>query len=111
MHAIIGADAVGLFYEDWAFLRDQERSSVLPNVAAGLGTILFAIRIDNEELDDRSASSEIVKCRVSQSEPIISSVITGNGKTNINKFMKIRHEVDTNCSYSNLLKCSNNFKK
>ncbi|CAG5089299.1 Similar to SNX29: Sorting nexin-29 (Bos taurus) [Cotesia congregata] len=57
------------FYEDWAFILDQERSSVLPTVAAGLGTIVFAIRVDNEELDDR----QIDRCRASQSEPIISS--------------------------------------
>ncbi|KAG8036094.1 hypothetical protein G9C98_004674 [Cotesia typhae] len=57
------------FYEDWAFILDQERSSVLPTVAAGLGTIVFAIRVDNEELDDRQGPD---RCRGSQSEPIIS---------------------------------------
>lgn len=35
LHAVVDADALGPFYEEWAFLRDQERSSVLPNVAAG----------------------------------------------------------------------------
>ncbi|XP_043282728.1 sorting nexin-29 isoform X2 [Venturia canescens] len=89
LHAVIDADALSPYYEDWAFLRDQERSSVLPNVAAGLGTILFAIRIDNEELDDKSASSEIAKCRVFQSEPIIPTVLTGNSSTNRERRKKV----------------------
>ncbi|KAB7501028.1 Pleckstrin homology domain-containing family M member 1, partial [Armadillidium nasatum] len=36
------------WYEPWALLRDLERSAVLPNLAAGLDSILFAINIDNE---------------------------------------------------------------
>lgn len=42
---------VSQFYEDWAFLMDQERSSMLPMMAAGLGSILFAISIDNADLN------------------------------------------------------------
>lgn len=42
----------------------------------GLGTILFAIRTDNEELDDLSGK-EINKNKYTQSEPIISAVIPG----------------------------------
>lgn len=75
LHAIINASVLLPYYEDWAFLLDQERSSVLPNVAAGLGTIVFAIRIDNDELDDRSGLNESMNYRVSQSEPIINSII------------------------------------
>lgn len=30
------SDLLQEFYEDWAFLRDQERSSILPTAAAGL---------------------------------------------------------------------------
>ncbi|XP_024946729.1 sorting nexin-29 isoform X2 [Cephus cinctus] len=88
LHAIINSDTLSPFYEEWAFILDQERSSVLPHVAAGLGTILFAIRIDNEELDDRSGGSEIGRCRVSQSEPIISSVIPGTSSTDLEKRRK-----------------------
>ncbi|OWF52733.1 sorting nexin-29-like [Mizuhopecten yessoensis] len=39
------------FYESWSFLRDQERSSMMPMMAAGLGSILFAINIDNADLN------------------------------------------------------------
>lgn len=35
LHAVINPDALSPFYEEWAFLLDQEKSSVLPNVAAG----------------------------------------------------------------------------
>ena len=42
----------------------------------GLGTILFAIRTDNEELDDLNGRG-IDRNRYAQSEPIISTVIPG----------------------------------
>lgn len=74
LHAIINPDTLSPFYEEWAFLLDQEKSSVLPNVAAGLGTILFAIRVDNEELDDLKGK-DMDKNRGAQSEPIISTLI------------------------------------
>ena len=43
----------------------------------GLGSILFAIRIDNEELDNNLKGREMDKQKVSLSEPIISSSIPG----------------------------------
>ncbi|KAG7255838.1 hypothetical protein CRUP_004678 [Coryphaenoides rupestris] len=42
---------LGTFYEDWAFLVDEERASMLPTMAAGLNSILFAINIDNSDLN------------------------------------------------------------
>uniref|UniRef100_A0A673WK67 Sorting nexin 29 n=1 Tax=Salmo trutta TaxID=8032 RepID=A0A673WK67_SALTR len=41
----------GTFYEDWAFILDEERASMLPTMAAGLNSILFAINIDNKDLN------------------------------------------------------------
>uniref|UniRef100_A0A182PFW0 Sorting nexin-29 n=1 Tax=Anopheles epiroticus TaxID=199890 RepID=A0A182PFW0_9DIPT len=38
-------------FEPWAMLRHAEVQAMLPNVAAGLGTILFAIVIDRGELN------------------------------------------------------------
>ncbi|EAT39663.1 AAEL008530-PA [Aedes aegypti] len=38
-------------YESWALMRDGEITSLLPNMAAGLSTILFAISIDTTELN------------------------------------------------------------
>uniref|UniRef100_M4ADV7 Sorting nexin 29 n=1 Tax=Xiphophorus maculatus TaxID=8083 RepID=M4ADV7_XIPMA len=42
---------LGTFYEDWAFVLDEERASMLPTMAAGLNSILFAINIDNSDLN------------------------------------------------------------
>ncbi|XP_028263300.1 sorting nexin-29 isoform X2 [Parambassis ranga] len=42
---------LGTFYEDWAFILDEERASMLPTMAAGLNSILFAINIDNSDLN------------------------------------------------------------
>ncbi|KAG8224704.1 hypothetical protein J437_LFUL006091, partial [Ladona fulva] len=39
------------FYHSWAFMRDEERAGVLPTAAAGLASIVFAISIDNNDLD------------------------------------------------------------
>ncbi|KAH7948732.1 hypothetical protein HPB49_001427 [Dermacentor silvarum] len=44
------------FYEDTAFLMDQEKSSMLPTMSAGLGAILFAINIDNPDLNPPESS-------------------------------------------------------
>ncbi|GFX07525.1 sorting nexin-29 [Trichonephila clavipes] len=52
MHMILAdSSQIRNFYEDWAFLLDDERSSMLPMMAAGLGSILFAISIDNPDLN------------------------------------------------------------
>ncbi|CAH1795452.1 unnamed protein product [Owenia fusiformis] len=39
------------YFEEHALLRDVERSSMMPVMSAGLGSILFAISIDNPELN------------------------------------------------------------
>ena len=41
------------FYDDHAFLRDEEKSSVLPTSAAGLGSVIFALTVCT---DTRSAT-------------------------------------------------------
>ncbi|XP_056285713.1 sorting nexin-29 isoform X2 [Pseudoliparis swirei] len=42
---------LGTYYEDGAFVLDEERASMLPTMAAGLNSILFAINIDNTDLN------------------------------------------------------------
>ncbi|XP_029953248.1 sorting nexin-29 [Salarias fasciatus] len=42
---------LGTYYEDWAFILDEERASMLPTMAAGLNSILFAVNIDNSDLN------------------------------------------------------------
>ncbi|KAL2078175.1 hypothetical protein ACEWY4_025860 [Coilia grayii] len=55
LHTVL-ADRTRLsaFYEDWAFVLDEERASMLPTMAAGLNSILFAINIDNSDLNGQS---------------------------------------------------------
>ncbi|XP_020779821.1 sorting nexin-29 [Boleophthalmus pectinirostris] len=52
LHSLV-ADRTRLstYYEDWAFILDEERASMLPTMAAGLNSILFAINIDNTDLN------------------------------------------------------------
>lgn len=38
-------------YENWALLRDAERTHLLPSMAAGLSSILFAISVDSPDLN------------------------------------------------------------
>ncbi|XP_072124945.1 sorting nexin-29 isoform X2 [Mobula birostris] len=52
MHMLLGdGNQQSVFYEDWSFMRDEERASMLPTMAAGLNSILFAINIDNQDLN------------------------------------------------------------
>ncbi|XP_066291364.1 sorting nexin-29-like isoform X2 [Branchiostoma lanceolatum] len=52
LHSLLGnTNLLRQHYDDWAFVLDDERSSMLPNMAAGLGSILFAINIDKAELN------------------------------------------------------------
>uniref|UniRef100_A0A8D8C8W0 Sorting nexin-29 n=2 Tax=Culex pipiens TaxID=7175 RepID=A0A8D8C8W0_CULPI len=54
-------------YESWALIRDGEFAGLLPNMAAGLRTILFAISIDAPELNAPT------KVRPIKVEPIIAA--------------------------------------
>ncbi|KAK7078542.1 Sorting nexin-29 [Halocaridina rubra] len=57
MHILSGDEhLLQQWYESWALLRDLERAAMLPNLAAGLDSILFAINIDNSELNGGSPS-------------------------------------------------------
>ncbi|XP_014601263.1 PREDICTED: sorting nexin-29 [Polistes canadensis] len=72
LHTVINPDKLSSFYEEWAFLLDQEKCAALPNVAAGLSAILFAIRIENEELDNNLKVKNYENLNGEQSELIIS---------------------------------------
>ncbi|KAG5865004.1 hypothetical protein JTB14_035943 [Gonioctena quinquepunctata] len=63
-------------YESWSILRDEEKNSMLPNMAAGLNSILFAVSIDKPELNsDITPRPEAQKSKV---EPIIEAPIPEN---------------------------------
>nr|CAD7588655.1 unnamed protein product [Timema genevievae] len=76
LHCMLGNTAhLHTFYEDWSFLVDQEKSSMLPVMAAGLGSILFAIGIDNLELNRASGQNEPTMPNLTRSEPLITSTV------------------------------------
>lgn len=76
MLMIVGNEAtLGEFYEDWAFMRDQECGNVLPATAAGLGSILFAISIDNENLNRILPATGLVNIIGSSNLPLGSAFV------------------------------------
>lgn len=42
---------IGEIYESWAFMVDPEATKLLPSIADGLNTILFALSVDTQECD------------------------------------------------------------
>ncbi|XP_051969173.1 sorting nexin-29-like isoform X2 [Xyrauchen texanus] len=62
------------YYEDWAFVLDGERASMLPTMAAGLNSILFAINIDNTDLNGQTRSGSSVSHLLKESTQGMSSL-------------------------------------
>ena len=76
MHSLLSDERLlASFYEPWAFLRDVERSSMLPQIASGIGSILFAVTIDNPDLDipTTEPSPPLPEATVEPSDPSSSS--------------------------------------
>ncbi|XP_042778953.1 sorting nexin-29 isoform X4 [Panthera leo] len=63
------------FYEDWSFVMDEERSSMLPTMAAGLNSILFAINIDNKDLNGQSKFAPTVSDLLKESTQNVTSLL------------------------------------
>ena len=57
-HILIG-DEIRLreFYEDWAFMRDRERASLMASIASSLCSIRFALKIDSPEVNGPEVAS------------------------------------------------------
>jgi len=71
LHMLLGDDIrLKEFYEEWAFMRDQERSTMLPSMAAGLRSIRFALKVDNSALNGDETGDSILS-------PTFASSITG----------------------------------
>lgn len=66
---------LSFFYEDWSFLLDEERSSMLPTMAAGLNSILFAINIDNEDLSGQAKTVPTVSHLLKESTQNVASLL------------------------------------
>ncbi|KAL7868993.1 hypothetical protein AOLI_G00129810 [Acnodon oligacanthus] len=62
------------FYEEWAFVLDEERASMLPTMAAGLNSILFAINIDNTDLNGQVRTGSSVSHLLKESTQGMSSL-------------------------------------
>ncbi|KAF6127347.1 sorting nexin 29 [Phyllostomus discolor] len=63
------------FYEDWSFVMDEERSSMLPTMAAGLNSILFSINIDNKDLNGQSKFAPTVSDLLKESTQNVTSLL------------------------------------
>ncbi|KAJ7305790.1 hypothetical protein JRQ81_010156 [Phrynocephalus forsythii] len=66
---------LGVFYEDWSFMMDEERSSMIPTMAAGLNSILFAINIDNKDLNGQSKCPPTVSDLLKESTQNVTSLL------------------------------------
>ncbi|XP_077525915.1 sorting nexin-29 [Haemaphysalis longicornis] len=84
MHMLVADPAhISQFYEDSAFLMDQEKSSMLPTMSAGLGAILFAINIDNPDLNPPESSVAVrapMQAGLSDARPVIAKGVGVEGK-------------------------------
>ncbi|XP_059388069.1 sorting nexin-29-like isoform X1 [Carassius carassius] len=75
LHMLLADHAhLSAFYEDWAFVLDEERASMLPTMAAGLNSILFAINIDNMDLNGQGRGGSSVSHLLKESTQGMSSL-------------------------------------
>lgn len=81
------------FYSSAAFLQDSERSSMLPQMAAGLNSILFAITIDNEALNHSEKKVENNGISEAFLAPKVSSGGSGKGATRKKKKSSTRQVI------------------
>jgi len=65
-----------VFYHHWAVLMDDELNSVLPNMAAGVSAILFAIVIDDEKFNYYPGEKSLAGSP--KTEPVLSVPIEGS---------------------------------
>ncbi|XP_048465460.1 sorting nexin-29 isoform X2 [Rhincodon typus] len=76
MHMLLAdANLLSIFYEDWSFMREEERASMLPTMAAGLNSILFAINIDNEDLNGPNKPVSAVANLLKESTQNVTSLL------------------------------------
>ncbi|XP_074866535.1 sorting nexin-29 isoform X2 [Carettochelys insculpta] len=66
---------LSVFYEDWSFMMDEERSSMIPTMAAGLNSILFAINIDNKDLNGQNKCTPTVSDLLKESTQNVTSLL------------------------------------
>lgn len=64
-----------VYYHEWSLLLDQELNSTLPNIAAGLSSVFFAIGINEKKLN--GSIENVDDCHLSKSEPILVIPVKG----------------------------------
>lgn len=70
------------YYDNWALMRDNEATHMLPSIAAGLGSILFAVTVDCPEVNVIATVTE------SKAEPIISTPHPAEAPVRLSKSTK-----------------------
>uniref|UniRef100_A0A8D0GUA2 Sorting nexin 29 n=1 Tax=Sphenodon punctatus TaxID=8508 RepID=A0A8D0GUA2_SPHPU len=91
---------LGVCYEDWSFMMDEERSSMIPTMAAGLNSILFAINIDNKDLSGQSKCTPTVSDLLKESTQNVTSML----KESTQGVSSLLREITTSSAVSILIK-------
>ncbi|BES97429.1 RUN domain [Nesidiocoris tenuis] len=86
MKNLIASPSKKSYYEDWAFVLDTEFNQLLPDVAAGLSPILFALSIDRPELNQASNGEDFGKSSaISDSETVIEDPESGEKRGEVRR--------------------------
>ncbi|KAI1296678.1 Sorting nexin-29 [Halotydeus destructor] len=59
------------FYESWAMLADQESSSIMLSATKGLSAVLFAINIDNPQLNYTAEDDMVTSSSMAELSPVV----------------------------------------
>lgn len=86
LHSWIGHGLLMEYYEEGSIVRVAESSSLLPNMAAGLSSILFALSIDRSDLNETQQTNHVNKVELIIPAPVPL-------KTNQNKRKPLRQVI------------------
>ncbi|XP_030067812.1 LOW QUALITY PROTEIN: sorting nexin-29 [Microcaecilia unicolor] len=101
VHMLLGdKNRLSVFYEDWSFVMDEERSSMLPTMAAGLNSILFAINIDNKDLNGQAKCTPTVSDLLKESTQNVTSLL----KESTQSVSSLLREITASSAVSILIK-------
>ncbi|XP_029432962.1 sorting nexin-29 isoform X2 [Rhinatrema bivittatum] len=106
VHMLLGdKNRLSVFYEDWSFMMDEERSSMLPTMAAGLNSILFAINIDNKDLNGQAKCAPTVSDLLKESTQNVTSLL----KESTQSVSSLLREITASSAVSILIKSEQDF--
>eukprot|EP00731_Ephydatia_muelleri_P028567 Em0020g211a len=91
LHSIASQEeALRSMYEPTAFLLDQDRASTLPNMAAGLSSVAFAINFDAMYLDSPRRFVDVFSGTVFLSPPATSDPTPAGGDDDEDEVVAVR---------------------